>query len=189
MKGIGLLEQAYALEGRLHHSGIRGKYRTLLEQGIVLISKGLEATCDSSESARFRKLLVQAHAARAEDARYGVGALSRSAQRAPTLKDCEEGWQKVAMIVDNARESADKARRLASEVRVSHWKAGRTSRARRFNLAESVLASAQPRLHILHNARLFLWRRLVSGRRIPVRRTSYPGAKPARLKKDQRCNF
>ena len=116
MKGIGLLEQAYALEGMLHHSGIRGKYRTLLEQGIVLISKGLESTCDSSESARVRKLLVQAHAARAEDARYGVGALSRSAQRAPTLKDCEEGWQKVAMIVDQTRESADEARRLANKV-------------------------------------------------------------------------
>ena len=72
MKGIALLEQAHALEGTLHHSGIRGKYRTLLEQGIALITKGLEAPCDSSESTRVRKLLVQTHAARAEDARYGL---------------------------------------------------------------------------------------------------------------------
>jgi len=141
MKGIALLEQAYALEGTLHHSGIRGKYRTLLEQGIELISKGLEATCDSSESARVRKLLVQAHAARAEDARYGVGALSRSAQRAPTLKDCEEGWQKVAMIVDHARESADQARRLANEVGDFHTEKLAERAERAADLAESTLAA------------------------------------------------
>lgn len=141
MNGIALLEQAYALEGTLHNAGVRGEYRTLLERGIALVSKRLESTCDISESTRFRKLLVQAHAARAEDARYGVGALSRSAQRAPTLKDCEEGWRKVAMIVDNARESADKARRLASEV--GEFRTGKlVERAERAaNLAESTLAA------------------------------------------------
>ncbi len=141
MKEIALLEQAHALEGTLHHSGVRGEYRTLLEQGIALISKELRATCDLSGSTRLRKLLVQAHAARAEDARYGVGALSRSAQRAPTLKDCEEGWQKVAMIVDNARESADEARRLANKVGDFRTEKLAERAERAANLAESTLAA------------------------------------------------
>ena len=141
MKEIALLEQAHALEGTLHHSGVRGEYRTLLEQGIALTSKELRATCDLSGSTRLRKLLVQAHAARAEDARYGVGALSRSAQRAPTLKDCEEGWQKVAMIVDNARESADEARRLANKVGDFRTEKLAERAERAANLAESTLAA------------------------------------------------
>ena len=141
MKEIALLEQAHALEGTLHHSGVRGEYRTLLEQGIALISKELRATCDLSGSTRLRKLLVQAHAARAEDARYGVGALSRSAQRAPTLKDCEEGWQKVATIVDNARESADEARRLANEVGDFRAEKLAERAERAAHLAETTLAA------------------------------------------------
>jgi hypothetical protein len=115
-KGITLLEEARALEGTLHHSGVRDGYRKLLEQGIVLVMKALEEPRENAEHTRLRKRLVDAHAALAEDARYGVGALSRSAQRAPTLRDCEDGWLKVAGIVDNAWASAREARCLANIV-------------------------------------------------------------------------
>ena len=116
MNGIALLEQAYALEGTLHNAGVRGEYRTLLERGIVLVSKKVGVNLRYKRVHPISKAACPGSCCAREDARYGVGALSRSAQRAPTLKDCEEGWRKVAMIVDNARESADKARRLASEV-------------------------------------------------------------------------
>jgi hypothetical protein len=115
-KGTTLLEKAGALAGTLHHPGVRDGYRKLLEQGIVLVTKALKEPREHHERTRLRRCLVDAHAARSEDARYGAGALSRSAQRAPTLKDCEEGWLKVAAIVNNARASAIEARRLANIV-------------------------------------------------------------------------
>jgi len=115
-KGTTLLEEAQALEGTLHYSGVRDGYRKLLEHGIVLVTKALADSDEHHERVRLRKRLVDAHAARAEDARYGAGALSRSAQRAPTLKDCEKGWLKVAGIVGNARASANEARSLANIV-------------------------------------------------------------------------
>lgn len=132
-KGTTLLEEARSLEGTLHHCGVRDGYRKLLEQGIVLVTKALEESREHHERTGLRKRLVDAHAARSEDARYGAGALSRSAQRAPTLKDCEEGWFKVAGIVDNARASAREARHLANivgEHRSKHL-ASRAERAAR----------------------------------------------------------
>jgi hypothetical protein len=116
MKGMALLEQARARESTLHRSGVRDGYRKLLTQGIELVTKAVEGPCDHHDRTRLRKRLVVAHAARSEDARYGAGALSRSAQRAPTLTDCEQGWRRVACIVDNARDSAKEARRLAKIV-------------------------------------------------------------------------
>lgn len=56
---------------------------------------------------------IREHAARAEHARHGAGQLSLSAQRAPTLADCEDGWRRVAGIVAVAEEAARAAAALA----------------------------------------------------------------------------
>ncbi len=42
-----------------------------------------------------------------------AGQLSRGSQRASTLADCEEGWQRVEQIVCTAEEAALQAARLA----------------------------------------------------------------------------
>ena len=62
-------------------------------------------------------VLASAHAARAEDALHGAGQLSLSAQRAPTLDACEEGWQRVERIVVAAEEAAHAAERAAGAMR------------------------------------------------------------------------
>jgi hypothetical protein len=62
--------------------------------------------------------LVRAHAARAEDARHGAGQLSQSAQRAPTLDACEEGWQRAQLIASEAERSASAAAALAAELQL-----------------------------------------------------------------------
>jgi hypothetical protein len=56
---------------------------------------------------------VKAHAARARDARHGVGQLSLGAQRAPTRDDCDDGWRRVEEIVGVAEAAAVEAARLA----------------------------------------------------------------------------
>lgn len=111
-----ILDAAQALEGSLRLPGVRDDYRARLERGIALAARALERIDDACQLSRIQKRLVVAHAARAEDARYGAGQLSRSAQRAPTREDCEDGWTKVKGIVDNARSSAREARRLADIV-------------------------------------------------------------------------
>ena len=108
-----ILHQAQALEGTLHLPGVRDHYRIQIERGIALATLALPGMDDERLRTRIRQRLVVAHAARAEDARYGAGQLSRSAQRAPTREDCEDGWSKVRGIVENARASALEARRHA----------------------------------------------------------------------------
>jgi hypothetical protein len=108
-----MLNEAQELEGTLHLSGVRDDYRIRIERGITLASQALPGVNDDHQQTRLRKILVAAHAARAEDARYGAGQLSRSAQRAPTREDCEDGWTKVRSIVGNARVSSLEARRHA----------------------------------------------------------------------------
>src|SRR5690606_3162221 len=49
----------------------------------------------------------------AEDARYGAGQLARGSQRAPTVEDCEDGWQRVESIVRVSEASAAAAEDLA----------------------------------------------------------------------------
>src|SRR6185312_2707736 len=60
-----------------------------------------------------RATLVKAYAARARDARHGVGQLSLGAQRAPTRDDCDDGWRRVEDIVGVAEAAAAEAARLA----------------------------------------------------------------------------
>jgi hypothetical protein len=108
-----LLAEATALQGRLHLPGVRDDYRSRLEQVVLLATRALDNRLESREVALLQWVLVQAHGARAEDARYGAGQLSRGAQRAPTLADCEEGWQRVEQIACTAEEAALAAARFA----------------------------------------------------------------------------
>ena len=105
-KAAALLAEAGALAGSLHLPGVRDDYRARLEEVVRLAGTALESAVASQEVALLRWLLVQAQAARAEDARYGAGQLARGSQRAPTWEDCEDGWQRVAAIVGTAEAAA-----------------------------------------------------------------------------------
>ena len=107
---------AKALEGKLHLPGVRDDYRSRLEQVVLLGTRALENGVDDQEIASLQWILLQAHTARAEDARYGAGQLSRGSQRAPTLADCEDGWQRVEQIVCTAEEAASAAAELARQL-------------------------------------------------------------------------
>ena len=108
-----VLAEAAGMQGRLHLPGGRDRYRAVLERGISLAERALEQSNDARLIVKVRKMLVRAHAARAEDARYGAGQLSRGSQRAPTPEDCDDGWLRVEEIVTNAESSAVRARVLA----------------------------------------------------------------------------
>ncbi|MDY0270774.1 hypothetical protein [Trichloromonas sp.] len=108
-----LLAEATALEGRLHLPGVRDDYRSRLEQVVLLATQALEGARENSELGSLHWVLLRAQGARAEDARYGAGQLSRGAQRAPTLADCEEGWQRVEQIACTAEVAALAAARFA----------------------------------------------------------------------------
>ncbi len=101
------------MQGTLHLSGVRDDYRSRLEQVVLLATKALNNAQQGEEIAVLQWLLVQAQTARAEDARYGAGQLSRGSQRAPTLADCEDGWQRVEEIVATAERAAAQAARFA----------------------------------------------------------------------------
>lgn len=105
-KAVTLLSEVTALQGTLHLPGVRNEYRSRLEQVVHVATRALESAVESREVALLHWVLVQACAARAEDARYGAGQLSRGSQRAPTREDCEDGWQRVEEIVCTAEEAA-----------------------------------------------------------------------------------
>jgi hypothetical protein len=112
-KAADLLAEATALEGRLHLPGVRDDYRARLEHVVLLATRTLGNVVESREIELLQSVLLRAQAARTEDARYGAGQLSRGSQRAPTLTDCEDGWQRVGQIVCNAEGAALEAARLA----------------------------------------------------------------------------
>lgn len=112
-KTVSLLAEATALQGTLHLPGVRDDYRSRLEQVVLLATQALDNAGESREVALLQWVLVQAFAARAEDARYGAGQLSRGSQRAPTLEDCEDGWRRVEQIAGTAEEAAWTAARFA----------------------------------------------------------------------------
>ena len=105
-KAVTLLAEATAAQGTLHLPGVRDAYRSRLERVVHLATGALEGAVESREVAVLHGVLVQACAARAEDARYGAGQLSRGSQRAPTREDCEDGWQRVEQIACTAEEAA-----------------------------------------------------------------------------------
>ncbi|MDK9718519.1 MAG: hypothetical protein OEL57_11530, partial [Trichlorobacter sp.] len=112
-KAVTLLAEATALQGTLHLPGVRDEYRSRLEQVVLLATRALDNAGESQEVTLLQWVLVQAFGARAEDARYGAGQLSRGSQRAPTLEDCEDGWQRVEQITCTAEDTALEAARFA----------------------------------------------------------------------------
>ncbi|HEY8087873.1 MAG TPA: hypothetical protein VIF09_08510 [Polyangiaceae bacterium] len=116
----------------------REVHRRRLELVIGQAERALAALDGADASVvRTRALatLAKAHAERAEDARYGAGQLSLSAQRAPTADACDEGWQRVAAIVAVAETSARVAATRATELQrdasgSSHARVARASAAR-----------------------------------------------------------
>ncbi|MGE0157373.1 MAG: hypothetical protein AB7T17_10145 [Geobacter sp.] len=141
-KAVTLLAEATALQGALHLPGVRDAYRSRLEQVVLVATKALESAVESGDVELLHGVLVQACAARAEDARYGAGQLARGSQRAPTLEDCEDGWQRVEEIVSTAEEAAlaaagfaqrldtDKARAMAQRAEVAAIAARKTVQER-----------------------------------------------------------
>jgi hypothetical protein len=115
-----ILADALASNTELHLPGRRDRHRQELERAIDLAHRLLAAAeqqCRDTETiARARSMLVQVHAARAEDARHGAGQLSQSSQRAPTRGACDDGWRRVEGIVAVAEASGAEAARLASEL-------------------------------------------------------------------------
>lgn len=100
--------EARAVANARHEPGQRERYRALLaaaiDHGLRSLTTGARAT------------LVQAYAAKAEDALHGAGQLSLSAQRAPTRAACDDGWERVSEIVSGAAEAARAAEMVASEL-------------------------------------------------------------------------
>jgi hypothetical protein len=133
-----ILADALALAAALHLPGGRDRHRRQLEHAIDLANRVLAAAGenggdvgrDARLSAGARSTLVQAHAARARDARHGAGQLSLGAQRAPTCEACDDGWRRVEEIVTVAEASALVAARMAAELdNNSAWKAARAAEA------------------------------------------------------------
>jgi hypothetical protein len=120
-KAAGILADALARAAVLHLPGERDRHRRQLENAIDLASRALAGAAEQAEEAgggaramtSAYSTLVQAHAARARDARHGAGQLSLSAQRAPTRAACDDGWHSVEAIVSVAEASALEATRLA----------------------------------------------------------------------------
>ncbi|WP_438014166.1 hypothetical protein WMF18_24975 [Sorangium sp. So ce315] len=127
------LDAALALAATLHLSGQRERYRRLLERAIELAERALAAAAleraahedhelaDRGERAAATRMgahatLARAHAARAEDALHGAGQLSLSAQRAPTLEACDDGWRRAEAIAAGAEASARAAAISAAEL-------------------------------------------------------------------------
>lgn len=115
-EGAGILADALESRSHLHLPGVRDRYRKKLETAISMSRRALEEATNNAVVAKALRALVQAHAHRAEDARYGAGQLSRGSQRAPTLEDCDDGWLRVEEIVGNAQESAKLAQRYAEQL-------------------------------------------------------------------------
>ena len=118
----------------LHEPGQRELHRERLERAIELSNRALGAAEADAQDvdaeagsptvparreatiAGARSTLVQAHAARADDALHGARQLSLSAQRAPTREACEEGWRRVEAITAGAEVSARVAAAVAADL-------------------------------------------------------------------------
>ncbi|MFK7895248.1 MAG: hypothetical protein AB8G23_05410 [Myxococcota bacterium] len=109
-----LLGEALAQSNTLHLSGARALLRERLACVLALTAVDRIPGLDAAQLAQLHSLRVHAQSAWAQDARHGARALSRSAQRAPTRRDCDEGWENVGRIVSGAEVAAAEAVRLAS---------------------------------------------------------------------------
>jgi len=143
--GSSEVSEARALLSTRSLPGVRDQHRALLQRAIDLAeralspSEGTSLDAPSLEAAKWT--LLQAHTARAEDARHGAGQLARGSQRAPTVDDCEDGWARVESIVLVSEVSARAASHLAGELE--------TPRAQR--LARRAGESAKKARQIVHD--------------------------------------
>lgn len=106
------LEAAIAQRSAVRAPFHRDRYRALLDGAIERAR--LARAADPAGSPRALSLLARAHAARAEDSLHGSIQLAAASQRAPTPEACDDGWGRVAAIVEEAARSAREADVAAS---------------------------------------------------------------------------
>ena len=109
-----LLDDVLAESNTLHLPGARALLRERLARVLALAPADRVQGLDAVQLAQVHTVRALAQSAWAQDARHGARQLSRSAQRAPTREDCEEGWENVERIVSGAEEAASEVVRLAS---------------------------------------------------------------------------
>jgi hypothetical protein len=121
------LAEALALVATLRGRELRERHRQLLTQAIEQAERAV-AAADGLSMPRALSVLARAHTARAEDALHGAGQLSLSAQRAPTISACDEGWRRVETIVATAVDAAAAAKRAAALLQMAPSPAARNAR-------------------------------------------------------------
>lgn len=121
----------------------RDERRRLLADAIV---HAPNHASESGQAIDTRVLLVQAHALRAEDARHGAGQLSLGAQRAPTQEACDDGWRRVAEIVEVAEISAHEAAAIAATLSNDVVPKGKRDTIQRAARRAQIAAAAARRL-------------------------------------------
>jgi hypothetical protein len=112
-EAAGSLADALGLLVAPRAHGRRERHRRLLGDAIAQAERAL-AAARGQPSPRTLSTLVMAQAARAADALHGAGQLSLSAQRAPTLDACEDGWRRVETLVAVAQDASRAAGMAAS---------------------------------------------------------------------------
>jgi hypothetical protein len=122
------LGEALELVAHLRGREPRERHRRLLELAIEQAERALVAA-EGGTMRRARSILARAHTARAEDALHGAGQLSLSAQRAPTLDACDEGWRRVETIVVAAEDASRAAERAAAAMAGDSSALARAARA------------------------------------------------------------
>ncbi len=127
------LEEALALRTTLHLPGVRARHQRALERTLELSGRVIAQAPDGVDAetlAAARRTHLSAHCARARHARYGAGQLSRGSQRAPTVEDCDDGWERVESIVVTSEDSAREAVRMAAALDEPRaWTAARAAEA------------------------------------------------------------
>lgn len=101
-----------------HEPSQRPLFRLLLDRAANCAQQAIPLGGEGAPqiSIAARSTLLKACAAKARDALHGAGQLSLSAQRAPTLEACEEGWQRVEAIVAGGEATARRAAECLSQL-------------------------------------------------------------------------
>jgi hypothetical protein len=135
----------------------RDERRRALELAIAEANAVVAAASDLAATTVAHASLARAHAARAEDALHGAGQLSQSAQRAPTLDACHDGWRRVEAIVEGAEASARAAatsaellEREGASLRVVRDASAAARRAAGFALAARKLVDERNHAYTFH---------------------------------------
>jgi hypothetical protein len=96
-----LLADALSPEGvALEGDARRARLALAVDRALAAIEGADALGTDAIVVVRARRTLARTYAALAEAARHGAGQLSLSAQRAPDCDACEDGWKRVAAIVE-----------------------------------------------------------------------------------------